>query len=87
LCGVVFLVAYRDSSNDNAVEERPMSGSAVHPTPVSLLEHLRRPSPHDRQAAWFRFVDLYTPLLFSTARRVGATRQDAADLVGSEGRR
>jgi RNA polymerase sigma-70 factor (ECF subfamily) len=58
-----------------------MSDSAVHPTPLSLLEHLRRSSPHDRRAAWCRFVDLYTPLLFSMARRVGATREDAADLV------
>jgi RNA polymerase sigma-70 factor (ECF subfamily) len=82
LCGVAVLVAYGDSPNDNnAVEDRPVSDSAVHPTPVSLLEQLRRSSPHDRQAAWGRFVDLYTPLLFSMARRVGATRQDAADLV------
>jgi RNA polymerase sigma-70 factor (ECF subfamily) len=58
-----------------------VSDSASHPTPVSLLEQLRQPSPHDRQAAWSHFVDLYTPLLFSMARRVGATRQDAADLV------
>jgi RNA polymerase sigma-70 factor (ECF subfamily) len=58
-----------------------MSDSALQPTPVSLLEKLRRSSPHDRQAAWCRFVDLYTPLLFSMARRVGATREDAADLV------
>jgi RNA polymerase sigma-70 factor (ECF subfamily) len=58
-----------------------MSDPALHPTPLSLLEQLRRSSPHDRQAAWCRFVDLYTPLLFSMARRVGATRQDAADLV------
>jgi RNA polymerase sigma-70 factor (ECF subfamily) len=58
-----------------------MPDSAFQPTPLSLLAQLRRSSPHDQQAAWCRFVDLYTPLLFSMARRVGATRQDAADLV------
>jgi RNA polymerase sigma-70 factor (ECF subfamily) len=58
-----------------------VSDPAFQPTPLSLLEQLRRSSPHDQQAAWCRFVDLYTPLLFSMARRVGAARQDAADLV------
>jgi RNA polymerase sigma-70 factor (ECF subfamily) len=54
---------------------------SAHPTPLSLLEKLRRSSPHDQQAAWCRFVDLYTPLLFAMARRVGVTRDDAPDLV------
>jgi RNA polymerase sigma-70 factor (ECF subfamily) len=35
---------------------------------------------HD-EAAWSRFVDLYTPLLFSWARRCGESEPDAADLV------
>jgi RNA polymerase sigma-70 factor (ECF subfamily) len=35
---------------------------------------------HD-EAAWGWFVDLYTPLLFSWARRCGETEPDAADLV------
>jgi RNA polymerase sigma-70 factor (ECF subfamily) len=47
-------------------------------TPVSLLEQLRRPGD---QAAWQRFVQLYTPLLFYWARRHGAQQQEAADLV------
>jgi RNA polymerase sigma-70 factor, ECF subfamily len=47
-------------------------------TPVSLLERLRRPSD---QAAWARFVELYTPLLYFWARRVGLQEADAADLV------
>jgi RNA polymerase sigma-70 factor (ECF subfamily) len=47
-------------------------------TPVSLLERLR-PSPE--QKAWARFVELYTPLLFHWARRVGLQEPDAADLV------
>jgi RNA polymerase sigma-70 factor (ECF subfamily) len=47
-------------------------------TPPSLLERLRR-SPE--QAAWERFVDLYTPLLFAWANRLGLTGHDAADLV------
>ena len=50
----------------------------MHTTPPSLLEQLRRP---DDQRAWRRFVDLYTPLLFYWARRVGLQESDAADLV------
>jgi RNA polymerase sigma-70 factor (ECF subfamily) len=47
-------------------------------TPVSLLERLRRPA---EQAAWQRFVRLYTPLLCHWARRLGLRGADAADLV------
>jgi RNA polymerase sigma-70 factor (ECF subfamily) len=47
-------------------------------TPVSLLERLKRP---DEPAAWDRFVELYTPVLFGWARRLGLQAQDAADLV------
>jgi RNA polymerase sigma-70 factor (ECF subfamily) len=50
----------------------------MHTTPVSLLEQLRQPDP---QAAWGRFVALYTPLLLSWARRSGLQDSDAADLV------
>ena len=50
----------------------------MHTTPISLLERLRRP---DEQAAWERFVELYTPLLFHWARHVGLQDADAADLV------
>jgi RNA polymerase sigma-70 factor (ECF subfamily) len=47
-------------------------------TPVSLLERLREPG---EQNAWDRFVELYTPLLYSWARHVGLQDSDAADLV------
>jgi RNA polymerase sigma-70 factor (ECF subfamily) len=47
-------------------------------TPASLLERLRQPAQHD---AWPRFVELYTPLLYSWARRAGLQEADAADLV------
>ncbi len=47
-------------------------------TPVSLLERLRRP---EEQAAWQRFVQLYTPLLCHWAGRLGLQGQDVADLV------
>lgn len=47
-------------------------------TPASLLERLRGP---DEPAAWERFVDLYSPLLFCWARRLGLHAADAADLV------
>jgi RNA polymerase sigma-70 factor (ECF subfamily) len=50
----------------------------MHTTPSSLLERLRH-SPE--QAAWEKFVDLYTPLLFAWAARLGLTGHDAADLV------
>ena len=50
----------------------------MHSTPASLLERLRQP---DQQSAWTRFVQLYTPLLFHWARRLGLREDDAADLV------
>jgi len=50
----------------------------MHTTPPSLLEQVRR---SDDIQAWRRFVDLYTPLLFHWARRVGLREPDAADLV------
>jgi RNA polymerase sigma-70 factor (ECF subfamily) len=50
----------------------------MHTTPVSLLERLRQPAQPD---AWGRFVDLYTPLLYYWASRLGLQAHDAADLV------
>jgi RNA polymerase sigma-70 factor (ECF subfamily) len=50
----------------------------VDTTSVSLLERLRQPGA---QEAWTRFVQLYTPLLYYWARRLGLREQDAADLV------
>jgi len=47
-------------------------------TNVSLLDRLRQPVD---QNAWSRFVDLYTPLVYSWARRIGLQEPDAADLV------
>jgi RNA polymerase sigma-70 factor, ECF subfamily len=47
-------------------------------TSSSLLLRLRRPG---EQAAWRRFIDLYTPLLYYWACRMGLPSQDAADLV------
>jgi RNA polymerase sigma-70 factor (ECF subfamily) len=47
-------------------------------TPVSLLEQLRN-SPDE--AAWTRFVHLYSPLLFGWARQTGLDEGDASDLV------
>jgi RNA polymerase sigma-70 factor, ECF subfamily len=47
-------------------------------TPSSLLMRLRtNPGPE----AWQRFVDLYTPLLYFWACRMGLQASDAADLV------
>ena len=50
----------------------------MHTTPISLLERLRQPS---EEAAWGRFVELYTPLLYSWTRRLGLQDSDCADLV------
>jgi RNA polymerase sigma-70 factor (ECF subfamily) len=50
----------------------------MHTTSVTLLERLRRPNEAE---AWDRFVNLYTPLLFSWARGIGLQPSDAADLV------
>jgi RNA polymerase sigma-70 factor (ECF subfamily) len=47
-------------------------------TPVSLLDRLCRTQ---EEAAWVRFVDLYSPLLYHWARRAGLSDGDAADLV------
>ncbi len=47
-------------------------------TPPSLLDRLRH-SP-ERQA-WATFVEMYTPLLFAWAGRIGLSGHDAADLV------
>jgi RNA polymerase sigma-70 factor (ECF subfamily) len=47
-------------------------------TSPSLLERLRGPND---PAAWGRFVDLYTPLLYQWARRAGLQGADASDLV------
>lgn len=47
-------------------------------TPISLLERLRR--PNERQA-WDHFVELYTPLIYFWACRMGLQAPDAADLV------
>jgi RNA polymerase sigma-70 factor (ECF subfamily) len=50
----------------------------MHTTPVSLLQRLQRPA---EQQAWARFVQLYTPLLYYWACRLGLQAQDASDLV------
>ena len=47
-------------------------------TSPSLLERLRQT---DDREAWFRFVDLYTPLLLTWVRRLRVMNQDRADLV------
>src|SRR6059058_4998522 len=47
-------------------------------TPASLLERLRKPN---ELTAWDRFAELYSPLLFHWAKRLGQQDSDAADLV------
>lgn len=50
----------------------------MHTTPISLLERLGQTSD---AASWTRFADLYTPLLYFWALRLGLQEADAADLV------
>jgi RNA polymerase sigma-70 factor (ECF subfamily) len=51
-------------------------------TPVSLLQRLRVTGPAEKTVtAWEEFVDLYTPLLYSWARRLGLQVSDSSDLV------
>ncbi len=50
----------------------------MEPTPLSLLERLRRASD---PSAWDRFVALYAPMLFAWARRLGLSPDEAEDLV------
>lgn len=52
--------------------------NSMYTTSVSLLQQLRE---RDANSAWGRFVELYSPLLFYWARRIGMQDQDAADLV------
>lgn len=47
-------------------------------TSVNLLERVRH---REDQAAWERFVALYSPLLLRWAQRAGLPRHDAFDLV------
>ncbi len=46
-------------------------------TSSSLLGRVRRRDP----AAWQRFADIYTPLVYSWARRSGLQENDAPDIV------
>jgi RNA polymerase sigma-70 factor (ECF subfamily) len=52
--------------------------TSVESTSTGLLESLQRGGD---QAAWERFVRLYTPLLMAWARRAGLSDQDGADLT------
>jgi RNA polymerase sigma-70 factor (ECF subfamily) len=51
---------------------------AMDDTSASLLRRLRQPGD---ARAWERFVDLYTPLLYFWACRMGLQASDASDLV------
>jgi RNA polymerase sigma-70 factor (ECF subfamily) len=53
----------------------------MHPTPATPASLLNRLRVSGEEAAWSRFVKLYTPLLFFWARRLGLQEHDASDLV------
>jgi RNA polymerase sigma-70 factor (ECF subfamily) len=50
-------------------------------TPISLLERLRASPEQADHAAWARFVQLYTPLIYYWCRRCGLQMEDSADLT------
>ncbi len=50
----------------------------MHTTSLTLLKRVRQTND---QAAWNRFVSLYSPLLFAFARRASMNDSDAADVV------
>src|SRR5438552_1694044 len=56
----------------------PNRSKRMHTTSISLLERIRQPAERE---AWGRFVELYTPLLYYWACRLGMQESDAADLV------
>ena len=53
----------------------------MHTTSASLLDRLRQPGEED---AWTRFVQLYSPLLYTWAHRLGLPDADAAATVHRE---
>src|SRR5438552_2869163 len=50
-------------------------------TPHSLLFRLARHPPAERPTDWERFVELFTPLMYHWASRLGLPMPDALDLV------
>jgi RNA polymerase sigma-70 factor (ECF subfamily) len=50
----------------------------MHTTPPSLLERVRLAEDHH---AWQEFIDLYSPLIYTWAIRMGLQASDAADLM------
>src|SRR6185369_6361079 len=72
----------KDSRKVSIITARPLNAASCFrsmlSTSVTLLERVRK---RDDQAAWERFVALYTPLLYRWAQRAGLADQDAADLV------
>ena len=57
---------------------RMANAARLFTTPASLLERLRK---SEETTAWERFVELYTPLLYHWAQRLGLQNSDCADLV------
>lgn len=53
----------------------------MHSTSLSLLVRLRQRDASDASDAWTRFAQLYTPLLFYWAKRLGFSSSAADDLV------
>jgi len=75
---LAFRVGRRYHGARHARRFRGFAGVTLHTTPPSLLDRLRQ-APEE--ADWRRLVHLYTPLLFSWARRAGATEHEAADVT------
>ena len=50
-------------------------------TPGSTASHLLEQVKANEEPAWRRLATLYTPLVYSWARRAGLQTEDAADVV------
>jgi RNA polymerase sigma-70 factor (ECF subfamily) len=78
LCGARESSRSNGATRDSCAFPFHPGGDSVDTTPVSLLERLRQPGEGQ---AWQRFTELYTPLMYYWARRLGMQPPDAADLV------
>ena len=69
----------RESGMSEPLEPSPAAPATASSgaTSLSMLDRVRAEDP----AAWKRLVELYSPLIYSWARRSGLRNEDAADLL------
>jgi RNA polymerase sigma-70 factor (ECF subfamily) len=79
-CGALFALPFAQGMSCSILRTQGIRSGHIQMfmTPASLLYRLKKP---EETAAWGRFVDLYTPLLFHWAQQLGQQDSDCADLV------